>query len=170
MNWIAGELGLRLVMADGIVDRMVAERAAAGRKETGGILVGRYLEDRSSAVIEDIRGTRKSRGWFARFRRGVGSLQHYLDEQWDGYRRYYIGEWHSHPAGPPLPSSQDDRQMLEIGADKAYRCPEPILVIVADGPSIGAYLYVANERTTFVPQAGISTFLMQESQEAHDDP
>lgn len=160
MNWIADELGLRLVMADGIIDRMVADRAAAGRKETGGILVGRYLEDRSSAVIEDIRGTRKSRGWFARFRRGVGSLQNYLDNQWDGHRRYYIGEWHSHPAGPPSPSTQDDRQMHTIAADEEYRCPEPILVIVADGPSIGACLYTANERTSFVPQASSSTFLV----------
>lgn len=150
-RWDSARSAIEIHFADGEIDAMVQQRELAGRRETGGILIGLYLKDRSIASIEETRGTRTSRGWFARFRRGIGSLQQYLDEQWDSHRRYYVGEWHSHPAGSPIPSAQDDRQMQKIAADDRYQCPEPIMVIVGEGPTISVHLYVADGRVEFSP-------------------
>jgi len=48
-------------------------------------------------------------------------------------RRFYVGEWHSHPGGSTRPSAQDRLQMQEI-ADGPFGCPEPVLIVVAEGP------------------------------------
>jgi integrative and conjugative element protein (TIGR02256 family) len=102
--------------------------------ETGGILVGHYTADLSLAVVtkvvsspEDSAGSRSS------FRRGVHGLQKLLIRMWPN-GQYYLGEWHFHPDGPACPSRVDDGQMVEVANSIGYRCPEPLLLIVAGKP------------------------------------
>jgi len=107
----------------------------AGRKETGGILIGRYGPEGWFADI--IQATPKPKGsqsgwyWFRRSNAGLATL---LETRWrDGL--HYLGEWHFHPGGAPSPSSSDIRAMAAIAADDAYRCPAPILIILGGASS-----------------------------------
>jgi integrative and conjugative element protein (TIGR02256 family) len=107
----------------------------AGSLETGGILVGRYSEDLSLAIVREATrppsDSRRGRSWFVR---GVHGLRDMLGQRWRAKERtFYIGEWHFHPVAYVEPSSDDFTQMLEISHAKAYDCQEPVLLILGIG-------------------------------------
>lgn len=120
--------------------------AAAGRHETGGILVGHYTGSLDCAIATHVSGapadSRHGPNWF---HRGVSGLQPWLDRLWQGLRHHYLGEWHYHPGHSSVPSSTDDAQMVRIAGSRLYRRPEPVSLVIggsADGGwSEGAYVY-----------------------------
>lgn len=106
--------------------------ALAGGKETGGVLIGEYDSNRVAVVSAVTWASAPSNAGPSWFHRPAADTQERLDREWAmPRRRYYLGEWHLHPAGPPRPSRRDFDQMTEIAADTEYRCPEPILVVEA---------------------------------------
>lgn len=103
----------------------------AGGKETGGILIGRYSDSHDCAVVTEVMPPpHDSHHAKTRFARGIFGLQERLNLVWKKLRTYYIGEWHFHPDGSPAYSHVDEDQMMSVAADQAYRCPEPILLII----------------------------------------
>lgn len=126
--------GYGVWLSSATTDTILDTAAQAGRRETGGILIGRYdAEGWMAEVIEATSKPRGSRAGWCWFRRGTSGLRQLLAARWvDGY--HYLGEWHYHPNGSPVPSSTDIRSMREISADPAYQCPEPILVIIGGRP------------------------------------
>lgn len=122
--------------------------ADAGSQETGGILVGRYVDARATAkVIRITSAPSDSRAGPTWFHRGTLGLQTLLDALWrEG--SYYLGEWHFHPRGAPIPSDRDSDELRSIATKDAYRCPEPILLIatIAEaGLQVGVYVYTREE-------------------------
>lgn len=105
---------------------------AAGDRETGGILIGRYTTDRSTAIVfEAAPPPPDSHCGHSTFIRGVVGLRELLHHRWTSRkRRYYIGEWHFHPAEVLHPSSDDIQQMAVIANARNYKCEQPILLIV----------------------------------------
>ncbi|MGH0229750.1 Mov34/MPN/PAD-1 family protein [Sinorhizobium meliloti] len=109
---------------------------AAGGRETGGILIGRYdLSGNSAIVTEATVRPKDSRSGQTWFQRGIHGLKDTLRNRWSR-GEYYVGEWHSHPGGPPTPSSNDLREMQTISREVSYRCPKPIMIIA--GTSLAA--------------------------------
>lgn len=107
-------------------------RAGAGR-ETGGILIGWYSPDGTTATVTEVTGppagSRQGHSFFERSNFGLRTL---LRERWlASPRSYYIGEWHLHAANVPEPSEQDIRQMRAVASDQRYECTAPLLVIVS---------------------------------------
>lgn len=68
----------------------------------------------------------------------------------EGGRISYLGDWHSHPGGAPVPSRTDRALLADTAANPACQCPEPIMVIVGkryDQPWLPvSYRYVPNSR------------------------
>lgn len=108
---------------------------SAKKDETGGILVGKYVDDRRIAKITYVspapNDSKKGATWFVR---GLRGLQELVDRFWISGRGYYIGEWHFHPYSSARPSGQDLQQMRAICKNKDYNCSEPLLVIVGGDP------------------------------------
>ena len=107
--------------------------ASSPRAETGGILVGRYVDGgRRAAVFEATGpppGSSAGRDWFKRGNRGLAQL---LVTRWNSEpRTYYLGEWHYHTDRIPWPSPQDLHQMREVAGDPRYQCTNPILLVVS---------------------------------------
>jgi integrative and conjugative element protein (TIGR02256 family) len=104
--------------------------------ETGGILLGHYSVSHDRAIVTDITkapsDSRSGRYWFLR---GVRGLQGKIDRLWSRNQGYYLGEWHFHPLGSPMPSSTDVGQMYEIAESEQYHCPEPVLLIIGGDPA-----------------------------------
>jgi Prokaryotic homologs of the JAB domain len=123
----------------------IVERCmAAGRSETGGILIGRYTRWRDRAeVIEATGPPRDSRFWPFAFWRGLRGLRAILATRWEESGTYYLGEWHFHPCMSAEPSGTDLTQMRRFAADPAYRCPKPVLVVVGGDPSVAAEVTVS---------------------------
>lgn len=109
---------------------MVTAAARAKGKETGGVLVGRYSSDLSSAWVEKATAAPPDSDagitWFIRGRFGLDRL---FRLSWSA-GSHYLGEWHSHPACHPSPSSDDLRAIQKIAEDQSYQCKRPILAII----------------------------------------
>jgi len=116
--------------------------------EVGTSLVGCYSDDGFDAFVLDIAPfTADSQGSPFSFVRGVKGLRKFfikLRKTFSG-KRYYIGEWHSHPDAPTIPSSKDDETQLSIAFDSKTNCPENILIIVGSNlfsaPELGIFVY-----------------------------
>src|SRR5262249_52669095 len=124
--------GVRIAGAE--LDRMIRQCRRAGRKETGGILVGRYTPTHDCAVVtaasDAPRDSRAGGTWFSR---GVAGLQRWLNTLWRA-SSYYLGEWHFHPFASASPSGDDLAEMKSISAAESHHCPEPLLLIVGGDP------------------------------------
>lgn len=112
-------------------DKMLKELETCQDKETGGILLGKYSDDKKVAYVNYISSSPvDSMNGFTWFKRGVAGLQKKVDEFWMKSQGYYLGEWHLHPNCEPNPSIHDLVEMKRISKDSKYKCPEPILVIL----------------------------------------
>ncbi|WP_086444244.1 Mov34/MPN/PAD-1 family protein [Candidatus Enterococcus lemimoniae] len=101
-------------------------------QETGGILFGYYSEDLTLAYLTDIYyDIADSKKFYRSFIRGKKGFKQYSKKMWQE-KKYYLGEWHTHPSSLPYMSMQDKKQMLEIQKQKKINCPEPILIIVGE--------------------------------------
>lgn len=153
-----GPCGASIWLSSRAIETMVTLASNAGRHETGGILIGRYSAEGWSADI--VEATPKPRGsssgwfWFQRSQNGLASL---LQSRWQA-GLHYLGEWHSHPGGLPLPSYPDIRAMQKIADDEAYRCSSPILVILGGrhkaGWSISSTLFRHGRHIGLTPKLG----------------
>jgi integrative and conjugative element protein (TIGR02256 family) len=115
--------------------RMIQVCRESKGNEVGGILVGFYTEDHTTAIVTNVStpsdDSKAGRTWYLR---GVRRLRSWLRLLWQqNVRQYYLGEWHSHPGGSPVPSKQDIDQMIQIAVDENYQCREPILAIIGGG-------------------------------------
>jgi Prokaryotic homologs of the JAB domain len=125
---------LRVMIAIEVIEQMAAI-ANDPDSETGGVLIGRYVENDTVALVEMASpppgDSSAGLDWFERGRNELGEL---LREQWNHpQRRYYVGEWHFHPSGRAGASPQDRRQMAEIAQDPNYHCERPLLIIASPG-------------------------------------
>jgi integrative and conjugative element protein (TIGR02256 family) len=113
-----------------------APMAHSGR-ETGGVLLG--WRDAHNVVVEHVVGAGPAA------RHGRASFQ--PDASWQqarvaqlyeqsGRRLSYLGDWHTHPGGKPIPSRRDDRTLQHIASAAEARCPDPIMVIMGDGGAV----------------------------------
>lgn len=118
--------------------------------ETGGILLGQYNNNLDCAFVTELTGppkdSKSGRTWFER---GIKGLQRKVDLLWRHKSRFYLGEWHFHPGGTPLPSPTDVDQIQELADSHRYNCPEPLLLIIGGHPpdhySFGAYVFRRNQ-------------------------
>ena len=150
-EWRSHDGRFAVVVEHEQVERFVRYCTEAGLQETGGILIGRYSDGLDRAIVTRVTGPpRDSRAGRAFFRRGTKGLQGLLNRLWRGDPEYYLGEWHFHPAAPGTPSSVDLDQMRTIATSLAFRCPEPLLLIVGGLPpvewSINAFVYPAGDQ------------------------
>jgi hypothetical protein len=129
------------------------ESFRSGAIETGGILVGHYTNDKSTAVVTEAlpppKDSMSGRSWF---HRGISGLRGLLVKRWkQQVRTYYIGEWHYHPVSILEPSGDDLAQMYGISADSRYQCRQPVMIIVGqarrvDKRPIRAFVFPQGEQ------------------------
>ena len=123
------QFGIRIPLA---ILRQVIEWCGDSKGlETGGLLIGRYAEGQRVAVVtEALPAPSDSKGGPTWFVRGIRALNAKLKWRWNSGEGYYLGEWHFHPGGAPVPSNPDCSQMRLIATSASYSCPEPVLLIV----------------------------------------
>ena len=120
--------------------------------ETGGVLIGYYSEDDNGDlnIINITRVLPQSRDSINNptgFVSGTEGIMDILNEEWDNpEKRYYIGEWHTHPDNSPEPSKLDDEQMFKYSKDDKLNCPEPILFVIGRNYKMSCNLYKNNNK------------------------
>lgn len=104
--------------------------------EVGGILAG-YVND-GAAVVTEIVGP----GPDALHRSSTFLPDHAYHVQ-EMQRIYaashgvhgYLGDWHTHPNGAARLSALDKRTLRAIGRDPDALCPQPIMLLLSNGPA-----------------------------------
>jgi len=103
-------------------------------KETGGVVIGSFDEERRIAYLVDVLPSPPdSEEWPTLYIRGTHGLADAVKQaacRTDNQLQY-MGEWHSHPDGYGTEPSGDDKKVFEWLAELAARdCNPPIMLIV----------------------------------------
>lgn len=131
-KFICNECSAIIYLKDIAYQRAIKQVAEIGKKETGGVIIGRYSSSLQMVYINELSGAPvDSKAGFCWFVRGVKGLGEYLKKKWDYNDEYYLGEWHFHPANISEPSSTDIDQLKKISLDKRFNCKEPILIVIS---------------------------------------
>lgn len=112
-----------------MMEKQVMESA---EKETGGVLIGYFTDDRIAVVVEASDAGPKAESSVNGFSRDVEYTQRWLEQrvtESEG-KIEYIGEWHSHPSEDTRPSSIDTTSLTEIANSPNYLCRTPVMVIM----------------------------------------
>ncbi|MDD2229037.1 MAG: Mov34/MPN/PAD-1 family protein [Candidatus Cloacimonetes bacterium] len=135
MIWKTANDVFRVELSSSVLVKMVELIEGAHDIETGGILVGKYIDENTKAlVIDALPPPEDSLCKPCTFRRGSKGLSTLLKSLWNKRERlYYVGEWHYHPTEMVYPSQTDLDQMISISKDPNYECKEPIMVIIGKG-------------------------------------
>lgn len=109
------------------------ELRRAGSNEIGGVLATERLGEKVFRIA-DLSVQRKG-GSYAAFSRDARLhhrfMRRFLDLTGHQYERFnYLGEWHSHPSFPALPSTRDVRMMYELLAAPDQKAHFMVLLIV----------------------------------------
>jgi integrative and conjugative element protein (TIGR02256 family) len=124
---------MKILLTDKIVQLLKRELPRAGRREIGGLLMGEHVSDGVFRLVEI--SVQRSRGRVACFTRHPREHQAQLDKFFARYnhdytRFNYLGEWHSHPSFPVIPSARDYATMTSIVADPDVGVNFLVLMIV----------------------------------------
>jgi len=125
--------GWRVIMDDGLKEKLAATRMFHLPNETGGIIIG-YIDHKLKHiyVVDILNAPADSEAELTGFTRGVKGLRAALDEV---CRRTagiagYIGEWHSHPELTSAYPSSLDRALIKELADALDLDGHPALMII----------------------------------------
>ncbi len=99
--------------------------------EFGGFLIGKYSNNHSLVVIEDIILPNKYKNSPTMFQRSANDLSEEFKKEFNKNQRFYIGEWHSHPKASTMYSSMDLKAMIETVNSPKVMITNPILLIIS---------------------------------------
>lgn len=126
----------RAILMKGARAALAAHVNAEPKRETGGILIGYRVDDRTVCITEVSPPGPRALMRRRFFRRDTRFLQRWLDRRHavSGGRDDYLGEWHVHHAIDAPPSCVDKRELWRIAKRKNYPTDAPVLLIVEDTP------------------------------------
>ncbi|MCW7077249.1 MAG: Mov34/MPN/PAD-1 family protein [Candidatus Syntrophoarchaeum sp.] len=142
IHFISSDKRFELCLPGELMNQVLARCSAAGSYETGGILVGKYSKNQRVAEVTAISDSPEdSVEGPTVFIRGIRGIYRWLQTLWRSSSHYYLGEWHFHPGLHTKPSTLDMGTMTDIARAEAYKCPEPILLIVGGNETHGWFFY-----------------------------
>ena len=127
---------MNLLLPPEFESRLVEALARAGRREVGGILMGEHLAPYVFRV-KDLTVQREAGTAFSFVRlieQVVEPLRSFFRKTKHQYTRFnYLGEWHSHPLHPLIPSERDSAAMTDIINDEEVGARFAVLLLVKLG-------------------------------------
>ena len=99
--------------------------------EYGGLFVGRYVNDHKELRVEHTVLPKRFKSSSFSFERGVEGLRKILRQFFNqSPSLIYVGEWHTHPNGRPVPSSTDTSALRLIATHHEVSIENPTLLII----------------------------------------
>lgn len=124
---------MKIHLPTDIQKKLIPALEKAGACEIGGVLMGEHVNEAEFRIVDlTIEKQLGNALFFLRLvRDAVGSLKEFFKQTGYNYRKFnYLGEWHSHPTFPLVPSQKDTQSMLEIVSDSDTGANFAVLLIV----------------------------------------
>lgn len=121
------------------VEDMLNEASARSPLETGGVLLG-YIAPATApeeVMVEAVIGPGPhSRHFKRRFEPDNAWQTREIAARYEASGRIttYLGDWHTHPGGVPLPSRRDQKTARTIARTKSARMAHPLMLILGSNP------------------------------------
>ncbi len=126
------EIGLAINIADELIKQLYHFGSLHYPKEFGGLLMGYYSQDFKTVLITDTVLPKRYASSKYFFERGINGLKKTLKLLFKKDPSIiYVGEWHTHPDNPPIPSLTDRIAMNEIVQHEKVAINSPILLIMS---------------------------------------
>lgn len=120
-------LGLYLIITQECLNEIEHLTLLHYPKEFGGVLVGNYSEDGSSAVVSRVITPKKYKNSPTSFAPDPQCINQQLRELPEQLQ--FLGDWHSHPDGPSQPSLTDRATIAKLATHPTVRTRSPLLLI-----------------------------------------
>ena len=133
LRWMSADDKYHVVISRYAFRMMVRTAKNHLPNETGSSLVGKYSHDGFTAFVLDVApqptDSKSSPVSFVRGKNGMKEFFQKLTKRFQR-KRFYVGEWHSHPLAESVSSGTDRTTHAEIASDSTLQCPEVIMIIV----------------------------------------
>lgn len=143
------KIGLSIEVADELLNSIVEKGKSHYPNEFGGFLIGYYSNNNTHLHITDTilpKSYKTSKYSFERSNKGIEKkLNDYFKET---PKKFYIGEWHTHPDNTSIPSSTDILAMNAIINYQNTGLTNPILLIIGYSKTevdFGFYVWFKNK-------------------------
>jgi integrative and conjugative element protein (TIGR02256 family) len=134
---------MKLILSERAYRSIVNECRSVVETETGGILVGKKIDEQHIVVPFSLGPGLKAKRSRYRYSPDVKWQQVYLDKLFDRYGIDYIGSFHLHPGDRYLPSYQDLNTARRITSDPEWNVAQAIFPIInITGNRIRFYPYL----------------------------
>lgn len=132
MMFFNSEIGLNINIDEALIKELNNLSLKYYPNEFGGILIGKYSEDRKTVFVLGTVLPKEFKSSRFGYYRGARGLKKVLQNLFNiNPSKYYVGEWHSHPDNPAIPSGIDLQAFRKIALhDKVY-IENPLLLILS---------------------------------------
>ena len=119
----------QLFVHDALVERLA--HLPARPYEVGGWLLGYWAEGEDSVFVTHATPPASRGTPFGVHISGRGH-RHKFDTAWDASAGAvtFLGDWHTHPGCPPMPSDQDNKAMTKLATQPDFGTPQPLMAIL----------------------------------------
>lgn len=125
------ELGLTLEIDDNLLSSLIDIGKKHYPNEFGGFLIGNYSETQTHLRITDTILPNKFKGTPYLFERDTIGIDDKLKQFYNEEpKKYYLGEWHTHPDNLPIPSKTDINAINSIANHASVSIKNPIMLII----------------------------------------
>jgi integrative and conjugative element protein (TIGR02256 family) len=125
------ELTIELQVEGDMLEELTGIGRAHYPNEFGGFLMGFYSNDKKMLTITDTILPNKYKATPSLFQRDIkGVKQHFKEYYKENPKKYYVGEWHTHPNNKAVPSITDIEALHSIRNDKSVAILNPVLLII----------------------------------------
>ncbi len=142
-------IGLSIEVEDKLLCSLVEKGKSHYPNEYGGFLIGYYKNDNRHLQVTDTilpENFHASKYSFERSTKGIGKkLSSYYEED---PKKFYVGEWHTHPDNSPIPSLTDITAINTIISNQNACLSNPVLLIIGYSKTkvdFGFYVWFKNK-------------------------
>lgn len=143
------ELGLTLDIDGGLISNLIDIGKKHYPNEFGGFLIGYYSESQTHLRITDTILPNKYKGTPYMFERDAIGVEDRLKQFYsEELKKYYVGEWHTHPHNLAIPSTVDIKAVNSIADDPEVSIKNPTLLIIGydkNKVELGFYVQFKNK-------------------------
>lgn len=127
----ATEIGLSISIDENLINELIEIGNKHYPKEFGGFLIGNYINDFKQLNITDTILPRKYKATKYLFQRDTIGIEGLLESFYNETpKKYYVGEWHTHPDNLPILSNTDINAVNTINNYKEVAIQNPVFLII----------------------------------------